>query len=119
MPRRWCSWPGCNELVTVPAKRCDIHQAQADSRDTQRRARAAAGRPSGTARGYGVVYQRRAKALLAQARRGGATCGIGHHPLLEGMQLVVHHPDGNPAAADPATCRLVVACKPCNDGYRQ
>ena len=116
MPRRWCL--DCTQLIDAPATRCPPHQAAADQRATARRARAAAGRPSATRRGYGVVYQRRARAVVARARAAGQPCGICLEPCLPGQQLVAHHPDGNPAAADPATCRLVPAHAGCNAGHR-
>lgn len=116
MPKRWCL--DCNQLVDAPATRCPPHQAAADARAAARRARATAGRPSATRRGYGTTYQRRAAAIVAQAKRAGEPCGICGEPCLPHQPIVAHHPDGNPAQADPATCRLQPAHKRCNDGYR-
>ena len=116
MPRRWCT--GCGELIDAPARRCPPCQAAADARASARRARAAAGRPSATARGYGAVYRRRRDALVARALRDAAPCAICGQPCLPGQELVAHHPDGNPARADPTTCRLVPAHAGCNSGAR-
>lgn len=129
MPRRWCACTGCPackpdgcghlfDLDTTRTRRCPPCQAQADQRAAARRARATAGRPSATRRGYGPAYQRRARVVVAQARRDRAPCGICGQPCQPGQDLVAHHPDGNPAAANPATCRLEPAHKRCNDGYR-
>ena len=123
MPSRRCIEPSCGKLFDredTGTWRCPEHQAATDAR---RRARAAAGRPSTAARGYGHIYRRRAAAIVAhgvQAAIAGTpqACGICLEPCLEGQQLVAHHPDGKPHLTDQATCVLVLAHAGCNSGYR-
>ena len=121
MPKRWCIEPGCGQLYDAAltgTRRCPPCQAAADQRATARRARATAGRPSATRRGYGTTYQRRRDTLVAQATRDHAPCHLCGQPCLPGQDIVAHHPDGSPATADPATCRLEPAHAACNSGHR-
>lgn len=71
MPRRWCIEPGCGALFDADltgTRRCPACQALAGQRAAARRARAAAGRPSAAARGYGTAYRRQRDAIVARAQ---------------------------------------------------
>lgn len=124
MPKRWCT--GCGQLFDADltgTRRCPACQAAQAERDRARRARAAAGRPSATRRGYGTIYQRRRDALVTRAQaasRAGTPlpCGICGQPCLHTQALVAHHPGGSPAAEDPRTVPLVIAHAGCNSGHR-
>lgn len=121
MPKRWCfTCRGLYDRDTTGTWRCPTCQPAVDA---ARRARATAGRPSTTARGYGAVYRRRAEVIVAQGRAAAMAgspqpCGICSGPCLAGEQLVAHHPDGRPHLADPSTCVLVLAHAACNSGHR-
>src|SRR5688572_10552356 len=61
-PKRPCRHRGCPALVN--GRYCEDHQAEADERERERKARLDEQRPSAAARGYDRPWQERRKRIL-------------------------------------------------------
>lgn len=67
--KRYCSWPGCGEVVDK-ATRCEVHQQAAADRETARKAALDAQRQSSTVRGYDSAW----RAVQRQFIQANPTC---------------------------------------------
>jgi 5-methylcytosine-specific restriction protein A len=99
-----CRWPGCS-IRSVSSGYCGRHLAAAQQRERERKRAYEAGRPSASARGYGVAWRQRRADYLA-AHPHCRCCGA---PATD-----VHHLVPRRAAGGDSWDNLAALCHACH-----